>query len=589
MEEVSPLSFVEKIEFLSDLTLFEDLGTDDMVKVAAIAKQFRYRKGDVLIHQGDVANRLHIVVNGRVEAVSINNEAVSTRERLYLPRQMFDDVWLFKPEVHPYSIRARQDGIMIIISSDDFLKMLSKDNNRNIVYQLNLSDEARLEFEKSPFAHPERHFRSIKLVPGELVELDTLRSRWLLAFKLFFPLLSLLVVPTAIFFLLPATFENLPPIWTISMALIFVFICLIWVGFQYLDWANDHLIITNKRLVHFEFDLRTFSGRGKDTNINQIQSVEVEIPNIWSKLLNLGTVRVTTAALSVMYFNYLNRPERVEETISTIRAREQSMTAGQFRATMRKSVEDYFQIPETLVSMTEESPPKKDPTPWERYRKRMDEIRPYRYRSEEGDVITYRKHVFALLFEASLPAGIMLLLIIVLFALRFFGLDVYAGVVLLAMVFVGLWLVWRFEDWRNDTFQVTDAYVIDIDRQPFGFGESRKQARLDDIQNVEADRPNIVATLFNFGNVDVATAGANANIVFENVYNPEGIKGDIFRRRNKYEEAQRKKKAESQRKEYSVLLDVFLQEQELNRINRRTPDFEELEEILETPREQQED
>ncbi|MEM7334647.1 MAG: PH domain-containing protein, partial [Chloroflexota bacterium] len=179
-----------------------------------------------------------------------------------------------------------------------------------------------------------------------------------------------------------------------------------------------------------------------------------------------------------------------------------------------------------------------------------------------------------LFIETVWPAGFMVLLGLVLIGLSFFGADQYAGIVVVIMILDGLWFIWLAEDWRNDTFQLSDTYVIDIDRLPFGFGESRKQARLDNIQNVEADRPNIIATILNYGNVEIETAGADAKIVFENVSNPQSIKNDVFKKQNKYESVQRQKRDERDRQKYAIALDVFVQESELNRINRRTPDFE---------------
>ena len=133
------------------------------------------------------------------------------------------------------------------------------------------------------------------------------------------------------------------------------------------------------------------------------------------------------------------------------------------------------------------------------------------------------------------------------------------------------WLFWQMEDWRNDTFQITDRYVIDIDRRPFGFGESRKQAELDNVQNVNADRPNLLATLFNFGNVVIDTAGATADIVFESVTNPSRVQTDIFTRRDQYQQKQRIASGAQRRKEYAVLLDVYKQAEEQQRLPQRTP------------------
>lgn len=567
------LSFQEKINFLANLEIFEELSDSELAALARISEQYTFGDRAVVVHQGDVANRLFIVESGRLEAVSINEEGVSRRLTQYLPGKWFDDVWLFNPGTHPCSIRAKRTGRLILIKSDAFIKFLA--THPAVFNKLYLSDAAEEELVKSPMAKVDRRYRSIKLVPGELVELETPRSRWVLFVKIFLPLLGLLAVPALIYWTMRATFENLGINWVLFLSGLFAFVFLLIVLFQWLDWANDYLVITNKRLVHIEFNLSSLSAKGKDTLLDQVQSVETVIPNLFSSILNLGTARVTTSAQTVLYFDYLNDPDRVKETINTIRGRKRSMSDGEFKATMRKSVENYFQIPEALVKLKEDNPkPVARATQVGNVMKRIRKFRLYRYRIEEGSTITYRKHVFALFVELLWPMGIALVLAVSVILLNFLELDQYVSIVIVAGLIDLIWFIWRTEDWRNDTFQVTEQYVIDIDRRPFGFGESRKQAQLDNIQEVEADRPNFLATIFNFGNVEVETAGADSNIVFESVSNPTGVKNDIFKKRSKYQDRKRKNDAERQRREYAVLLDVFMQERELERVHRRTPDFD---------------
>jgi len=50
-----------------------------------------------------------------------------------------------------------------------------------------------------------------------------------------------------------------------------------------------------------------------------------------------------------------------------------------------------------------------------------------------------------------------------------------AFVVLGIFLFVGafFWLTWQYEDWRNDLYILTPTQIIDIERTPFLFRESR--------------------------------------------------------------------------------------------------------------------
>jgi hypothetical protein len=119
--------------------------------------------------------------------------------------------------------------------------------------------------------------------------------------------------------------------------------------------------------------------------------------------------------------------------------------------------------------------------------------------------------------------------------------------------------------------------VVDIDRQPFGFGESRKQAELNNVQNISSDRPGLLPTIFNYGNVIIETAGATADIVFESVSNPNRVQSEVFKRRDQYRQLLRRREGEQRRKEYAVLLDVYQQAREQDLIPRRTPPPDEVE------------
>jgi membrane protein YdbS with pleckstrin-like domain len=200
------------------------------------------------------------------------------------------------------------------------------------------------------------------------------------------------------------------------------------------------------------------------------------------------------------------------------------------------------------------------------------------WRIEEGNVIIYRRNYLILLWELLAPA-LVLVTGLTAAALAVYYLDVSGTLFYTALVVFALadlfWFLWRWEDWRNDMFQLTDRDVIDIDRKPFGFGESRKQAPLVNIQNVRAERPGFFATLFDYGDVFIETAGADSNLVFDRVPRPSLVLSDIFRRLEEIREGQRTKDSEVRRQEYAILLDVYKQEVERDRIPLRLPPIDE--------------
>ena len=591
-----------KAEFLAQIALFAGMDEDELEALAEITREYEYPERAVVVYQRDVADRLYIVRTGRLEGYALDERGNIQSQKHYLPGDYFEDIWLFTAHTYPATIKTVGPSRLMIIQSSDFLTFLEQNpqvldklepteplsldeslspDESLILDELALSEEKRLglsepawqEAQQSRVVVPARKFRSIKMLPDELILYQAHRSRWILYWKIFWPtmLLLLLVVLFAIFIAPHA--ELLTSLATELVFGIIFMITLAVVAIRYLDWRNDYFVITNRHLIHHEFSLRTFSANINKTPIDQVQSVEVDKPSLLSNILRVGTARVTTAAQQgTIYFSFIDEPSVVTKTISEVRQQVQMLDAGREQATMRTAVEKHFQVPQPYQEVADEeeteeeeaapAPPAPRKSPWRRMRGA------FASRLEEGDVVTYRKHFFVLVRQIWIPLSILIVFTVggILLAQTAVVWAMLCGVLLLDFA----WLVWRFEDWRNDTFQVTDRYVIDIDRRPFGFGESRKQAQLSEIQNIRADRPNIWATLFRYGSVHIETAGSSANIIFENVVDPNRVQSDIFKRREQFRQQQRRREGEQRRKEYAVLLDVYQQAIEQQRIPNRT-------------------
>ncbi len=582
----------DKLEFLAQLPLFDALNEDELFALAQISDEYEFEDGAVIAYQRDVADCLYIVKSGRLFAHRVDERGVVRDSRSYFAGDWLGDNWLFVPDAHPATVKAAGNGRLLMIEGSRFLQFLEQhpaaleklepDYDVTDTHIGGLSEEAWEEAQKSRIK-ADKQSAAISLLPDELVELNLRRSHWYLLLRIFLPGIFLLTIPLWLFILLsrqPAeSFWSGTPGLLVSLLLLLLFG--LWLLFELLDWSNDYFVITNKHLAHREFSLRTFRTTVTKIPIDQIQSVATVKSSFIANLFNFGTARITTAAQAgAVYFDNIDDPRQVEDVLNRLRQRVQALNAALAQTTMRRSVEGHFQVQSGYDMVVEEEEEDEDaletavPQPatfagfWRAFKQR------YQGRVEVGNVITYRKHFFVLLQVTLWPVAALLALLVMNWVLMgIFQFTLTELAVVDAILFVGAfgWLVWKVEDWRNDTFQLTDRYVIDIDRRPFGFGESRKQAELSNVQNINSDRPNLLATLFNYGNVVIDTAGAQADIVFETVSNPNRVQSDIFRRRDQYRRQQAIKQGDQRRKEYAVLLDVYKQATEQDRIPRRTP------------------
>ena len=120
------------------------------------------------------------------------------------------------------------------------------------------------------------------------------------------------------------------------------------------------------------------------------------------------------------------------------------------------------------------------------------------------------------------------------------------------------WFVWQYEDWRNDIYVLDKDRVIDIDRSPFGLrGTQRKEARYDSIQNVSAKTKGLIDMAFNVGDVTVKTGGADNALVFERVYDPQGVQRELQRKIDAFMTGKKQQEADQRRHELAETIGIY--------------------------------
>lgn len=563
------MSLSEKAEFLGQLEIFTDLEEEELLEIAEIADEYEFDDQAIIAYQRDVADAFIIVRSGRLFAKQIDSQGVVLDSRSYFAGQYFEDFWLFIPHTYQYTVRGAGQGQILRIDRKKFLALLEEYNY--LPDFLRLSPEAEEVVAGMEFGQSDKQTANLNLLTDERIRYRERRSLWLLVLQLAGPLILFFIWTLILVFALNA--GRTMAILGVILPAILLVLYTIW---RTLDWANDYFVITDKQLIHHEYNLRGFQVRINKVPVDQVQSVEIERPSLIATILNIGTARVTTAASKgALRFDNVDNPHKILDTINALREQKKAVSAGQAQVDMRTALEKHFEAQPALRKSEEPLDEEVDDEFTSESYSLIDLVldglrglagflrRAISTRIEEGEVITYRKHPFTLLTRTWWVLLISLGLLI--------GLNYVSGQVF-SVILGGLWFlsvslfIWRYLDWRNDLFQLTDRYVFDIDRLPFGFGESRKQAELGNIQNINSERPGLIATIFNYGNVFIETAGASADITFERVANPSLIQNDIFQRRETFKQRQAEGTLAGRRNEFAVMIDVYHQAQQAGRV-----------------------
>jgi hypothetical protein len=118
------------------------------------------------------------------------------------------------------------------------------------------------------------------------------------------------------------------------------------------------------------------------------------------------------------------------------------------------------------------------------------------------------------------------------------------------------WWLYRYIDWRNDIYQVTDKYIIDIERKPLGT-EVKKAAPLENILSLEHQRVGFFGYMFNYGLVTINVG--ETQFFFRSVHEPARIQQDIFNRIYTLRRKKEKVEAGKQRQRFVDVLEVYHQ------------------------------
>jgi membrane protein YdbS with pleckstrin-like domain len=564
------------LERLHQVELFSRVPVRDLRRLADLFEELRFDRPEYLMRQGEPSDRMFLLAGGEASEWDLGSDGLERLKRRFSPGASIGESTLFLDEPAASSVRA-QGG--------------------SVVYALD-----RSRFEAYVQDHPSI-LDSLQVPTEVLARRDGRRFSWMtddevavfVATKSLWALFGSLLMPVGLFLALmwiAAVITGTPQLLTAVRALAVV-ISGGWSGLCWLDWRNDHYVITNCRAVHHESRLLTLRVTVDQAFLRQIQHITILTPSPVARALGIGTLFIETAGRAhSIAFRHIDKPAACQQILSEWIERSRLVDQRTDRAAIREAIAQQLCPPSDDPGESERQPPRPgqlsgqviwdldQPTRvlekagesspwWSALAHALDAILPH-FRQQVGPVVTWYKHPFVLIKATFLPACVL--------AISFMagiGWTLILGgdsfrTIALVLFFVwcmGLfWLLWRYEDWRNDIFQMTDEHIIDIDRLPLGLREQRRQASLEQVQNINVDIPNVWARVFNYGNVIIETAGRTGDLTFEWVMQPQAVQAEIFGRIEERRAIQRKEQEEQRRQEMANWVAVYHQMKEEGQI-----------------------
>jgi uncharacterized membrane protein YdbT with pleckstrin-like domain len=149
---------------------------------------------------------------------------------------------------------------------------------------------------------------------------------------------------------------------------------------------------------------------------------------------------------------------------------------------------------------------------------------------DDGEVVVISEHRHDALFFRSLVVPCFSILVFLiggwyLSSISEMMLPLIVGWALCAVVLV--FIVYLFMDHRDDRYIVTNKRVARREHSPLG-RESRVDAPLHTIQDIQESQIGMLAQVFHFGDLIIETAGERGHVAFREIPNPDGVREIIF-------------------------------------------------------------
>ncbi len=329
-----------------------------------------------------------------------------------------------------------------------------------------------------------------------------------------------------------------PPLFDLLNGILFIsIVAMVGIGiYIWLDWRNDHLIISNKRVVHEDTTL-WLSYKYETIPLDRIQNVNVRTENILQYALKYGRVEVQAAGPThPIVFMRAECPTEIQKRVmGEVQREKRSQEQRRLLATVERRLHpDAPPVPSIRTPVEDQLRPFGGP---------LRTLLPLAPVLQDG-VITWHRHWVILLQLLFWPLITLLAWLALFFVVvRYNVLDPVPAMLTLTVLFLAvlLFFFWQYENWRNDVYILEPNRIIDLQRLPFGLYEDRREATLGMIQNVNASSPHIIARIFGYGNVLIETAGATGNFTFDHVPDPDEVQRIVFEYRERFQWQQRER------------------------------------------------
>jgi CRP-like cAMP-binding protein/membrane protein YdbS with pleckstrin-like domain len=553
----SPLKPDRLVGILTKIPLFEKLsdraGELELYSVAQITHDQVFDHGEWLFRQGEISDRLFVILGGQVQLTQIDPEGLSHDLGVLEAGEVAGETGLLVGDFHDVTATAVDYARALTIMRSEFAALLEKRPDLRRQLSVSTTVERRrnmrsfdwLRDDEWVVAMTQRHWTRL------------FRQTWLLA------ILLLLLLPAVVALVASGTTMGTVVAGLLALPIIGLGLGIAW---QYINWRDDYFVLTTQRVVHIE-RVGPFSLQQEETPLSNIQNIYEVQAGFFANLLDYGDLIVQTAGETVeIDMSYVPQLGALRQTITQqvekTRARDILRTRGEVRELLSRQLTRGITAERDTVTDADAADADETRRPTSRVlplaiiNSFWQYFFPPSWIQTGSGTTVWRRFWLPGMGHYAVPliafvvgtVGGAVVLEALWNTSAFFGALV--GWLVIEAILLGI-LLWFVEDWRNDHFELTPSHIILIKRKPLLLGETRNEARLDRIQNLGFEIPSIIARLLDYGHVQFETAGTQGRFELRHVRRPEAVQAAISNHQYAYRE--RLREIESKRRQQELL------------------------------------
>jgi CRP-like cAMP-binding protein len=116
-------------DILTGQAFFKDLTADQIHTLAENAKYRRFRANELVFHDGNLANRFYVVVNGKVALEALSGEGHPVRFQTAEPGELLGWSWMFSGYIRQLQARALEPTEVIYFCGDRLRQQCDQDHD----------------------------------------------------------------------------------------------------------------------------------------------------------------------------------------------------------------------------------------------------------------------------------------------------------------------------------------------------------------------------------------------------------------------------------------------------------------------------